>query len=216
MQPLRQRPCFEADPRGSAGLVPEPGDQRLRLACHLRLADHLPGRVHHANARLFQRHVDPNILIHGRPSMMHRQRPKPTPLNTPSLAGTAARTQHRRCRRPVSPSAMVVAQLQAGGDVWAECAEAGAHTLAQRLERLETRRAAGSVDAQARGRGVIDGDEDRGLAPVRVAVRSVPHPWTAPALQALSSTFRIAGPSPELGRPGGEVVDVAGQIGTGK
>ena len=61
-------------------------------------------------------------------------------------------------------AAVVVAQLQAIRDALAEGAETGAHGLAQRLERLETRRAAGSVDAQALGRGVIDGDEDRGLA----------------------------------------------------
>jgi hypothetical protein len=61
-------------------------------------------------------------------------------------------------------AAVVVAQLQATRDALAEGAEAGAHSLAQRLERLEPSGAAGRVDAQALGRGVINGDEDRGLA----------------------------------------------------
>ena len=50
------------------------------------------------------------------------------------------------------------------GDALGEGAEAGAHALAQRLERLEAGRPAGGVDADAFGRAVIDRDEDRGLA----------------------------------------------------
>ena len=60
-----------------------------------------------------------------------------------------------------------MAQLQAAGDGLAEGAEGEAHGLAERLERLEARRPPGSVDAQALGRGVVDGDEDRGLALAR-------------------------------------------------
>ena len=61
-------------------------------------------------------------------------------------------------------AAVIVAQLQAAGDPLGEGAEAGAHALTERLERLEAGRAAGGVDAQAFGRGVIHRDEDRGLA----------------------------------------------------
>ena len=61
-------------------------------------------------------------------------------------------------------AAVIVAQLQAARDPLGERAEAGAHALAKRLERLEAGRAAGGVDAQAFGRGVIHRDEDRRLA----------------------------------------------------
>src|SRR5918996_1099539 len=60
-------------------------------------------------------------------------------------------------------TAVVVAELEAAGDARAEGAEAGTHSLAQRLERLEPGRPAGGVDADAFRRAVIDRDEDRGL-----------------------------------------------------
>ena len=50
-------------------------------------------------------------------------------------------------------AAVIVAQLQGTRDALGEGAEAGAHALAQRLERLEPRRASGRVDAQAFSRG---------------------------------------------------------------
>src|SRR4051794_37933300 len=62
------------------------------------------------------------------------------------------------------PAAVVVAQPQAGGDVPAEGTVAPPDGLPDRLERLEAVRVAGSVDAQALGRAVVDGDEHRGLA----------------------------------------------------
>jgi hypothetical protein len=52
-------------------------------------------------------------------------------------------------------AAVVVAQLQAARDALGEGAEAGAHALAERLERLEPRRPAGGVDADTLGRAVI-------------------------------------------------------------
>ena len=61
-------------------------------------------------------------------------------------------------------------------NAFGEGAEAGAHALAERLERLEPRRPAGGVDADTLGRAVIHRDEDRGLtSSAKVEVRSVPH-----------------------------------------
>src|SRR3954454_23272327 len=59
---------------------------------------------------------------------------------------------------------VVVAQLQAGGDVLGERAAALAHRLLGRLERLEAVGAPAGMDADALGRAVVDGDEYRGLA----------------------------------------------------
>src|SRR3954471_13404337 len=59
---------------------------------------------------------------------------------------------------------VVVAEPQPGGDVPAEGTVAPPDGLPDRLERLEAVRVAGSVDAQALGRAVVDGDEHRGLA----------------------------------------------------
>src|SRR3954453_16640242 len=61
-------------------------------------------------------------------------------------------------------AAVIVAQPQAGGDVLGERAEALAHRLPDRLERLEAVGAATGVDADAPGRAVVDGDEHRGPA----------------------------------------------------
>ena len=81
VQPLRQRTRLQADPRHLDAKSAEPGDQRLRLARHLRLAHDPPRGVHHAHAAQFQRDVDPGIVLHGRPSMMlgagPRARPRP-------------------------------------------------------------------------------------------------------------------------------------------
>jgi hypothetical protein len=61
-------------------------------------------------------------------------------------------------------AAVIVAQRQTVGHVLAEGAEALAHPLPDRLERLEAIPAAAGVEADALGRAVIDGDEHRGLA----------------------------------------------------
>jgi hypothetical protein len=64
---------------------------RLGLARQSGFGEDLARPVHDADARPFQRHVDPGIVLHGRPSMMHGQRPWPTRFHTPSPAGTATR-----------------------------------------------------------------------------------------------------------------------------
>ena len=48
----------------------KPADQRFRLTGHLAFPHDPTRRVHHAHARAFQRHVDPRIMLHGRPPMM--------------------------------------------------------------------------------------------------------------------------------------------------
>src|SRR3954454_15019710 len=58
-------------------------------------------------------------------------------------------------------AAVVVAQPEAGGDPLGERAEALAHRLRDRLERREPVGAAAGVDADALGRAMIDGDEQR-------------------------------------------------------
>jgi hypothetical protein len=70
VQPLRQGAGLQADARQRQSEVVQEADQRLRLAGHLRLAHDPPRGVHHAHAALFQRHVDPGIMVHGCPSMM--------------------------------------------------------------------------------------------------------------------------------------------------
>ena len=70
VKPLRQRPGLQADPRQIKPERGEPADQRFRFAGDLRLSHNLPGAVHDANARCFQRHVDPRIMEHGHPPMM--------------------------------------------------------------------------------------------------------------------------------------------------
>src|SRR3954451_2048019 len=63
-------PGLQPDPCPRKVEPAKPGDQRLRLARHLRLA-HDPARgVDHANAAVFQRHVNPSKMLHGCPSMM--------------------------------------------------------------------------------------------------------------------------------------------------
>jgi hypothetical protein len=48
----------------------EPGNQGLRLTCHLGLTHDPVSRTHHTNARTFERSSDPRILLHGCPPMM--------------------------------------------------------------------------------------------------------------------------------------------------
>jgi len=91
-QPLRQRPRFQADPRQVERLRPQPRHQRLRLGRQLGLDDDLAAAVHHADARAFQRHVDPGIVLHGRPSMRLG-------------AATADAVQHTIIRRDGRPNA---------------------------------------------------------------------------------------------------------------
>src|SRR5512144_1326935 len=59
---------------------------------------------------------------------------------------------------------VVVPEHEAGGHVLADGAEVSAHTLADRLEGLETVGALVGVDADAFTVAVIDGDEDVGHA----------------------------------------------------
>ena len=59
---------------------------------------------------------------------------------------------------------MVMTQLDAQGDAFAEASELLAHGLAHRLHRLEPRAATGHMDAQTAGRAVVDPGEDRNLS----------------------------------------------------
>src|SRR5438309_8157746 len=70
MQPLRQRTSLQANPSEYQTAIAKERDQRLRLARDLLLADDLSGRVHHAHAAQFQRHVDCGKILHGCPSSM--------------------------------------------------------------------------------------------------------------------------------------------------
>src|SRR4051812_49713100 len=58
---------------------------------------------------------------------------------------------------------VVVADREAAGDLLREAAEVPPHPLAERVERLEPVGTVAGVDADAPGRAVVDGDEDRGL-----------------------------------------------------
>src|SRR3954466_1246987 len=55
------------------------------------------------------------------------------------------------------------ADREAAGDLLREAAEVPPHPLAERLERLEPVGTVAGVDADALGRAVVGGDEDRGL-----------------------------------------------------
>ena len=70
VKPLRQGPGLQPDPLERQAERPEPANQFLRLARHLRFPDDLAGRVHHAHARAFQGHINSCIVRHGRLSMM--------------------------------------------------------------------------------------------------------------------------------------------------
>jgi hypothetical protein len=85
VQPRRQGPGLKADPLQREAQRREPGDQRLRLAVHLALADDASLGIHHADAGGFQRYIDPGIVLPGRLSMMLGAGPGPTPLMTPSV-----------------------------------------------------------------------------------------------------------------------------------
>ena len=61
-------------------------------------------------------------------------------------------------------ASVVMAKLEADGDILGERAKALAHCLLDRLERLEAVGAPAGMDADALGRAVVDGDEYRGLA----------------------------------------------------
>src|SRR3954467_3245272 len=60
-------------------------------------------------------------------------------------------------------AAVVVADGQTPGNVLRECCEVTPDTLADWLQRLETRRTGGGVDTDTFGRAVVDGDEHGGL-----------------------------------------------------
>ena len=53
----------------------------FRLARHLGLPDDPPGGIHDAHTALFQRNVDPGIVLHGRPSMMLGAGLQPDPVH---------------------------------------------------------------------------------------------------------------------------------------
>ena len=85
VQPLRQRPGLQPDPRPAAGRAAA----RSRSAPRARWrpwprARSAPVGVDHAHAALFQRHVDPDIVLHGCPSMMLGADPL-GPRSPPSL-----------------------------------------------------------------------------------------------------------------------------------
>src|SRR3954449_6296344 len=61
-------------------------------------------------------------------------------------------------------AAVVVADGQAPGRILCERPEVAAHALADRLQRFEARGSGGSVDADAFGRAVVNGDEHGGLS----------------------------------------------------
>jgi hypothetical protein len=70
VQPLRQRTGLQPDPRHLQAKLAKPANQRLRLTRHLRLAHDPAGGIDHAHTAVFQRDVDPSIVLHGCPSMM--------------------------------------------------------------------------------------------------------------------------------------------------
>jgi len=82
-----------------------------------------------------------------------------------------------------------------------DAAEVATHALPDRLQGLQARGAASSVDADTFGRAVIDGDEHGGRPwPVQVVVRSVPHiVSTVPGTMLPSCAF---GPRGAPARPG--------------
>ena len=67
VEPLRQRTSFQADPHDGQIKPAQELGQRLGLARDLRLPDDLACRVQHAQAAQLQRHVNPNMVFHGRP-----------------------------------------------------------------------------------------------------------------------------------------------------
>src|SRR3954463_15146259 len=88
-------PGLQPDPCHRKAEPAKPGDQRLRLARHLRLA-HNPARgVDHANAAVFQRHVDPSKMLHGCPSMMPGADPFGPRLHTITLRDSRPTAQDR-------------------------------------------------------------------------------------------------------------------------
>ena len=98
-------------------------------------------------------------------------------------------------------AAVIVAQLEAGSHALREAAEAGADTLSDRFEGFEACRPSGGVDADALGRAVVDGDEDRRLTlAVMVDVRSLPHIWSTRSVRIVPSC--AFGPRGQPTRPG--------------
>jgi hypothetical protein len=74
-----ERSGLEPDPRHYQAELAEEPNQRLRLTRHLGLSDHPSGPIHHTQAALFQRHVDPGIMLHG----LSREDAWGRPLRTP-------------------------------------------------------------------------------------------------------------------------------------
>ena len=70
MQPLRQRSGLDPDPSHHQAELAEEPNQCLGLTRHPGFSDDPSGAIHHAHAALFQRHVDPGIMLHGCPSTM--------------------------------------------------------------------------------------------------------------------------------------------------
>src|SRR5512139_1985942 len=67
MQPLRQRSGFKPNPRYRKVKILDKRHECIRVARDLGLLHNLPFRIHNTDAREFQRHVDPSIMIHGCP-----------------------------------------------------------------------------------------------------------------------------------------------------
>ena len=91
---------------------------------------------------------------------------QPLPSGSRTKAGELARPRKRISALEVVAHvlrAVIVAKGETAGDVLAEGAEALAHALTDRLERLEAIGAAAGVKANALGRAMIDRDEHRCL-----------------------------------------------------
>ena len=81
IEPLRQRTSLQSNPYQIDIELVKPANECLGLAGNLCLPHDPSGRIHYTHARAFQRHVDPRIVFHGRPSMMLGAGSRPAPVN---------------------------------------------------------------------------------------------------------------------------------------
>lgn len=86
MQPLRQRASLQPNPLHRRTDILKPSDQSVRFTENFGLPNDPPLGVHHTHAGVFQRYIDPGIMLYGRLSMMLGAGPILTPLlMTPSF-----------------------------------------------------------------------------------------------------------------------------------